>query len=93
MSTSVFALMELVQNMREIGRDLLVSEARKEVIRVFRNSGLIEVIGRENIFPDVTQNPTLSTARALRRAKDLVGGVSAQVRIFAPKSGTGSSSE
>jgi SulP family sulfate permease len=55
--------------MRENGRILLVSEARKEAIRIFKNSGLFEVIGRENIFPDNLQNPTLPTAKALAAPK------------------------
>ncbi len=82
-STSALALIELVRNMREIGRHLLVSEAREKVFRVFRNSGLIEVIGSENIFPEAPQNPTLSTAQALRRAKELVGGVKTRVSVYA----------
>ncbi|AWT58975.1 MAG: putative sulfate transporter [Candidatus Moanabacter tarae] len=81
-STSALALIELVRNMREIGRYLLVSEAREEVFQVFRNSGLIEVIGSENIFPEDSQNPTLSTAQALRRAKEIVGGKRTRVSIF-----------
>ena len=82
-STSALALIELVRNMHEIGRHLLVSEAREEVFRVFRNSGLIDVIGNENIFPEAPQNPTLSTAQALRRAKELAGGGKTQVSVYA----------
>ena len=82
-ATSVLALDELIRHMRESGRCLLVSEARKEVIRVFKNSGLIEVIGRENIFPDVSQNPLLSTSRALKRARVVIGDQKAKVSIYA----------
>ena len=86
-ATSVLALDELSRYMSESGRCLLVSEARKEVIRVFKNSGLIEVIGRENIFPDVTQNPLLSTSRALKRAKVVIGDHKAKVSIYADHAG------
>lgn len=86
-ATSVLALDELSRYMSESGRCLLVSEARKEVIRVFKNSGLIEVIGRENIFPDVTQNPLLSTSRALKRAKAVIGDQKAKVSIYADQAG------
>jgi SulP family sulfate permease len=55
-------------------------------VRIFRNSGLIDVIGRENIFPDNPSNPTLATAKALRRAMHLLGGKEADVRIFLGKS-------
>lgn len=81
-ASGVMALEELVRFMRERGRHLLVSEARKESIRVFKRSGILEVLGRDNIFPDTPHNHTLSTAKALRRAKELVGGGSARVRIY-----------
>ncbi len=81
-ATSVLALMELAESMCRHDRHLLVSEARKPVVRVFKNSGLIEVIGRENIFADAAQNPTLSTAKALRRAKEILGGEEAEVSIY-----------
>ena len=81
-ATSVLSLIELIEYMREKDRFLLVSEARKEVVRVFKNSGLIEVIGRENIFADAADNPTLSTAKALRRAKEIIGDRKADVSIY-----------
>ncbi len=71
-ATSVMALEELVNFMREKGRYLLVSEAREDVLRIFRKSGIADVIGRENIFPDIATNHTLSTAHALRRAKEVI---------------------
>jgi hypothetical protein len=43
---------------------------------------LIEIIGRENIFPDTPSNPTLATAKALKRAMQLMGTHDADVRIF-----------
>lgn len=71
-ATSVMALEELVNFMREKGRYLLVSEAREDVLKIFRKSGISDVIGRENIFPDIATNHTLSTAHALRRAMDVI---------------------
>lgn len=88
-ATSVFALLELIHYMRENDRILLVSEARKDAIRIFRNSGLIDVIGRENIFPDHPQNPTLSSARALKRAREFLGGVKADVSVYVDAGGKG----
>lgn len=89
-ASSVMALEELIRYMRGRGRYLLVSEARKDVIRIFKKSGLMEVIGRENIFPDVATNHTLSTAHALRRAKSILakaeerseGSIAAQPESF-----------
>jgi SulP family sulfate permease len=85
-ATSVLALEELIRYMTEQERTLLITEVRKDAVRIFRNSGLIDVIGRENIFPDHPSNPTFATARALRRAMTLMGGQEADVRIFLGKS-------
>ena len=49
---------------------------------MFRNSGLLFELGRENFFPEVPGNPTISTRNALKRAKELLGGRSADIRIF-----------
>ncbi len=81
-ATSVMTLQELIRYMRDMDRTLLISEARKDVIRIFKRSGLLEAIGRENIFPDVAQNPTLSTARALKRASQLIGDRKAKVSVY-----------
>lgn len=81
-ATSVLALEELVRYMRDQDRILLISEARKEAFRIFKRSGLIDVIGRDRIFPDNLANPTLSSAKALRKAMQLLNGAEADVRIF-----------
>ena len=81
-ATSVMALEELVRFMKERGRTLLVSEARKEAIRIFKRSGLLDILGRDNVAPDNLQTPTLSTARALKRAMVLLGGAEADVSIY-----------
>ena len=85
-ATSVLALEELVRYMNEQNRHLLITEVRKDAVRIFKNSGLMEVIGRDNIFPDNPSNPTLATAKGLRRAMQLLGGKEADVRIFLGKS-------
>ncbi len=71
-ASSMLALEELVRFMRSNDRYLLVSEARHNVIRIFKRSGLLDVVGRENVFPDIASNHTLSTAHALRRAKAII---------------------
>ena len=85
-ATSALALEELIRYMREQDRVLLITEVRKDAIRIFKNSGLMDVIGRENIFPDNPGNPTLATAKALKRAMKLMGGKEADVRIYLGKS-------
>ncbi|MDX6766537.1 MAG: SulP family inorganic anion transporter [Candidatus Methylacidiphilales bacterium] len=81
-ATSVSALEELIRYLREQGRHLIVSGARKEVYRVFLRSGLIEVLGRENFFMGSPDNPNVSTRNALRRAQELLGDVKAEVKIY-----------
>jgi sulfate permease, SulP family len=89
-ATSVMALEELVQVLRADGRDLIVSGAMKDVYRVLRDSGLVEVIGKANIFIGSPSNPNLSTRNALKRAQSILGRKDADVRIyFDPAQGGG----
>lgn len=81
-ATSVMALEELIHFLRRDGRDLIVSGAMKEVYRVLRDSGLIEVLGRENIYLGSPKNPNLSTRNALIRAQEILGTKEADVRIY-----------
>ncbi len=81
-ASAVLALEELVQFMRENGRGLIVSGARKEVYRVCKRTGLVDMIGRENFFVEWPQNPTLSTRNALKRAQQILGQKEASVSVF-----------
>ncbi len=81
-ASAILALEELITLMRENNRHLIISEARKETIRIFKRSQLLDMIGRENIFPDRIDNPTYSTARALKRAVSLLEGAQANVSIY-----------
>ncbi len=81
-ATSVLALEELIQYLRETGRELVVSGATREIYHVLRKSGLILLLKKENFFRASPRNPNVSTRRALLRAKELVGGSSAEIRIF-----------
>lgn len=85
-ATGVMALEELIWYMRKKNRLLLISGAKKDVVKVFKNSELLDLIGRENIFPDMSQNPNLSTARALKRAQQLIGEQKAKVSIYYDRS-------
>lgn len=82
-ATSCMALEELIKYMNERDRILLVSEVRPDTMRIFKRSGLIEVINSDNLFADEESNPTLSTAKALKRAKEILGDREAKVSIYA----------
>ncbi len=81
-ATSVMALEELIRVLRADGRDLIVSGAMKDVYRVLKDSGLVEVIGKANIFMGSPSNPNLSTRNALMRAQEILGRKDADVRIY-----------
>ena len=81
--STVLALQQLSDHLSQGGRHLLVSGIHGDVARVFRRSGLIDRLGRENVFA-AEENPTLATKKALQRAQQLIGG-SAAVRLFYPQ--------
>lgn len=81
-ATGVMALEELMRYMSEKGRYLILSEVKADMIRVLHNSGLYDEIEARNIFTDEPGNPTLSTAKALKRAKEHLGDSQADVSIY-----------
>jgi SulP family sulfate permease len=80
-ASTVMAMENLHDYLRKTGRYLLISGSNPDVTRVLRNSGLLQQIGSENIFP-AEANPTEATRNALRRAKELLPGVALDVRVF-----------
>ncbi len=85
-ATTVMALEDLVKYMNEHGRFLIISEVRPDVMKALEDSGLREFLDGEHgepfVFADTPENPTLSTAKALKRAKELIGEKDAEVRIY-----------
>ncbi|MFP6902005.1 MAG: SulP family inorganic anion transporter [Opitutales bacterium] len=82
-ATSILALEELLDYMKGRGRHVMICEIRKEILRVFRDSGLLLKLNRKNLFLDTPRNPTLSAAKAIRRARRIIGDQKATVTIFA----------
>ena len=68
--------------LRRDGRELLISGVMKDIYRVLRDSGLIDTIGKDNIFPASPSNPNLATRNALKRAQQILGTTEADVKIF-----------
>ncbi|MGJ8638820.1 MAG: SulP family inorganic anion transporter [Opitutaceae bacterium] len=81
-ATGVMALEELLRYMEEKGRYLILSEVKSDLIDVLKKSGLYDYIEERNIFDYEPSNPTLSTAKALKRAKEHLGNTSANVSIY-----------
>jgi len=86
-ASTVMAMEYLHDYLRATGRYLLISGSSPDVTRVLENSGLLQQIGRENIFP-AEANPTVATRNALKRAKELLPGESLDVRVFYDKKQT-----
>ncbi|HVW21211.1 MAG TPA: SulP family inorganic anion transporter [Opitutaceae bacterium] len=82
-ASTVFALQNLHEYLRTTNRHLLISGCNAEVTSVLRKSGLLAEIGSANIFP-AEANPTASTKKALKRANELLPGIT-DVRIFYEK--------
>jgi SulP family sulfate permease len=84
-ATGVMSLLELHGHLRRTGRHLIISGAGDDVERVLAGSGALAQIGPENVFP-AEANLTMSTRRALLRARALLGDEAApgkaEVRIF-----------
>jgi SulP family sulfate permease len=89
-ATSVMALEDLVGFIRRQGLYLLISGASKDVYKVLKRSGILEMLqegadrslGESNIFLAMPSNPNISTRDALRRAQQLLGTKEADVRIY-----------
>jgi len=81
-ATSVMALQDLIRFLRSSDRHLIISGAMKGVYRVLKNSGLVGLLGRDNIFLGSTANPNLSTRNALKRAQELLGTEEAEIKIY-----------
>ena len=81
-ATAVMALEELLRYMGEKKRYLVLSEVKKDIIRILKKSGLYEYIEERNIFTYEPSNPTLSTAKALKRAQEHLGDTMANVSIY-----------
>lgn len=88
-ATSVLALEELIRYMRETDRALIISGARKDVYKVVRNSGLLDVLGRENFFMGAPENPNVATRNALKRAQEILGPAQPEVEILYDPSKSG----
>lgn len=81
-ATSVMALEDLIRVANLKNRHIIISGVTKSVYRVLRNSGLIDLLGRRNLFMHSTGNPNVSTRHALLRAQELLGTREADIQIF-----------
>ena len=81
-ASSAADIEELASQMRERGGVLYLCEVSPEIARILRKSRVAKSVGEKNIFPYTEENPTLSTAHALKAAKKFLNKSSADVEIF-----------
>ncbi len=89
-ATSVLALENLIRSARKEDRHIIVSGASREVYRVLKFSGVLEVLqddcdrekGESNLFLYSPSNPNISTRNALKRAQQILGTQKADIKIF-----------
>lgn len=83
-ASAMMALEELISSMNAKGRYLIVCEAKKDTIEIIRRSGVVDLLEERNLIPDDPTNPTLSAARALKRAQEQLGewAKNAKVSIY-----------
>lgn len=81
-ATTIFALEDLIKFLRSTGRDLVVSGAKRDVYRIFRDTGLLKTLGKENFFMGSENNPNVSTRNALKRAQKIIGTDQADIQIY-----------
>lgn len=91
-ATSVYALDELITDIRRNNRHIILSGASRDVYRILRRSGVLEHLqanckrGESNIFLMNHANPNFSTRRALMRAQQLMGNTKADISIYTTRS-------
>jgi SulP family sulfate permease len=71
-ATTALAISEVAQGLRRNGRDAIVSGVTPDVHRVLIQSGVLEAIGSDHVFPVEPGRPTAATRRALDFAHRLL---------------------
>lgn len=89
-ATSVMALEDLIRYARSEDRHIIISGAPRQVYRVLKASGVLDVLqegtdreaGESNLFLYRPSNPNISTRDALKRAQQILGTTKADIKIF-----------
>lgn len=82
-ATSALAIGDLVKFAQTQGSFVIVSSANPSVEAVFRNSGIMDIVGEENFFRQNPENPNISTRDALKRAQQILGDKKADITLYA----------
>ncbi|MBV9463480.1 MAG: SulP family inorganic anion transporter, partial [Verrucomicrobiae bacterium] len=80
-ASGAMALDSLLDYLQQKNRYLIMSGVTPKVMRVLERSGLVEKLGRENVFL-AEQSLNASTRNALKRALSIVAATASDIRIF-----------
>lgn len=72
-ATACLALQHLFEYLKKSGRNLVCCGLTYQIWEVLSDSGMVELIGKTNLFIFDERNPHLSVQRAFYRAHELVG--------------------
>ena len=81
-ATSVLAFSELLNYLNECGCSVILCEVKEDTLKILKNSGFLKIMNKKNVFPHDASNPTLSTAKAVKRAKELTQTEKVDVTIY-----------
>ena len=83
--TCLLALRELLLYMGLHGRKLILSEVGPYAMKTLKQSGLYDIIGKDNVFKDDPKALNQSTSDAMKKARSLIGQEDVVVRIITKK--------
>jgi SulP family sulfate permease len=94
-ATTCLALQQLQEFLNSSGRHLVACGLTPHVWEVLSNSGLVELMGKENLFMFEEKHPHLHMQQALMRAKELIASSAEVFEITpeAPETGEGELAE
>ncbi len=82
-ATTIMDLEELSLMMKKSNRILMLCEVKPAIMKSLKKSGILKRIDESLVFKYTDENPTLSTALALRKAKEYLKGQEPKITIFA----------
>lgn len=84
-ATGALAIGDFAKQATKRNVKVIVSGAMPEVMKVLTNTGVIDILGTENVFPHTPENITLSTRNSLVRAQKVLGVKTAEILLFGKK--------
>lgn len=81
-ASCLLALQELINYMAINNRRLVLCEVSKPLLKLLKHSGLLDLIGQDNVFLDDAQKSNFSTSQALKHIESLTNKSDFVVRVL-----------